>query len=67
VSDDSTAILQRQLERAVVRLANLRSLQKKRVDAYKTTSLTDERTAHDLWWYAACTPALCPTGTSWTS
>jgi hypothetical protein len=36
------------VERAVGRLADLRNLQAKRIDAYKATALTDERTVHDL-------------------
>jgi hypothetical protein len=36
------------VERAVGRLADLRNLQAKRIDAYKAAALTDERTVHDL-------------------
>ena len=36
------------VERAVARLADLRNLQSRRIDAYKATPLTDERTVHDL-------------------
>src|SRR5262249_33725642 len=36
------------VERAVGRLADLRNLQAKRIDAYKAAGLTDERIVHDL-------------------
>jgi hypothetical protein len=36
------------VERAVGRLADLRNLQSRRIDAYKSALLTDERTVHDL-------------------
>jgi hypothetical protein len=48
VSDESTAVLQGQLDRAVARLADLRNLKTKRIDAYKATPLAEERTVHDL-------------------
>jgi hypothetical protein len=36
------------VERAVGRLADLRNLQTRRIDAYKASALVDERTVHDL-------------------